>query len=179
MTDDLVEAARVAALTPAHWTRFFEQLGQVMPVDRICALLQLDRYTGFVVRVAQGPELEPMLGGAGFYADREGSKAFEVIAAGRPAVVRDGEWARYPDLSFFWPTLKSNIKLPVAFGGWPAIWNVWSRQPQQYTDADVERLRPLAAELSRSAFRFEPYPVGLALRQLRELQDRRAKLLAK
>jgi hypothetical protein len=171
--------ARTAALSPAHWARFFEALREVVPVDRICALMQLDAYTGFVARVAQAPELEPVLGGAGFYADREGSKAFEVIASGEPALVSDDEWSRYPDLSFFWPTVKSNIKFPVSFGGWPAVWNVWSRAPQRYIQDDVELLRPLAAELSRSPFRFEPYPIGLALRQLRQLQERRAALLGR
>jgi hypothetical protein len=177
LAPELRALARTAALSLAHWTRFFEALREVVPVDRICALLQLDPYTGFVARVAQVEELEPVLGGAGFYADREGSKAFEVIARGEAALVREEEWSRYPDLSFFWPTVRSNIKFPVSFGGWPAVWNVWSRTPQQYGDEDVLLLSPLAAELSLSPFRFEPYPVGLALRQLRQLQERRAALL--
>jgi hypothetical protein len=122
------------------------------------------------------PELERMLGGAGFYADREGSKAFAVIAAGEPAVIADEEWSRYPDLSFFWPTVNSNLKFPVSLGGWPAVWNLWSRTQGQYTPRDLELFRPVTAELSRSPFRFEAYPIGLALRQFRELQERRAAL---
>ena len=171
----LLSMARSAALSPAHWARFFAALQEIIPVDRICALLQLDPYTGFVARVAQVPELEPVLGGAGLYADREGSKAFEAIASGEPALVREAEWPRYPDLAFFWPKLKANIKFPVSFGGWPAVWNVWSRTPDQYGGDEVALLSPLAAELSHSPFRLELPPVGLALRQLRELQKRRGR----
>jgi len=173
VSDHLLTLAQTAPLSPAHWSRFFAGLRQEIPVDRICALLQADRYTGIVVRVAQEPELEAALGGEGFYADREHSKAFAVIAEGQPALVRPEEWTRYPDLQFFWPTLRSNLKFPVSLGGWAAVWNVWSRKPEQYTEADLERLRPLAAEVSRSPFRFEAPPVGLAIRQMLALQRER------
>jgi hypothetical protein len=70
----------------------------------------------------------------------------------------------------YWPGLQSNLMFPLSLGGWPAVWNLWSTRPNQYTQADVEDLQPLALELSRSPFQFEPAPVQLAIRQMLALQ---------
>ncbi len=174
---ELRDAARVAATSRRHWDCFFEGLRAVLPLDRICALVQVDAYTGLVARVAQVGDLEPMLGGAGVYLDRERSKAFEVLAAGQPALIGDEEWTRHADLQFFWPTLRSNIKILGSLGGWPTVLNIWSRLAHQYGAEDVVALAPVAAQLSRSPVQLERPPIGLALRQLRALQERRAALL--
>lgn len=170
---NLFKLAQTAPLSSAHWNRFFLALRQEMPVDRICALLRMDRYTGVVVRVAQRDDLEVALGGESLFEDRDNSRVFKVIGDGEAIIVRPDEWSRFPDLQFFWPTLQSNLKFPLSLGGWPAVWNVWSILPNQYTQADVDRLQPLAAEMSGAAFRFEAGPVRLAIRQMLAFRQHR------
>jgi hypothetical protein len=99
----VLSAASVAGESATDRARLFEELQQMVRVDRACAVLQLDRYTGLVARVAQAWGLDPLLGGAGITLTGTGSKAFEVIASGEPALVREEEWLRYPDLRSLWP----------------------------------------------------------------------------
>ncbi len=170
--------AQSAPLSPNHWDRLFAALRQELTLDRTCLWLFLDRGTEIVVRLAQTPELEAKFAGEGLYEDRKDSKLSAVIAGGAPALVDADEWPHYPDLMAYWPSLQSNLKFPLSLGGWPAVWNLWSTRPNQYTDAHVERLQPLALALSRSPFQFEPDPVRLAIRQmlaLRALQQCRPK----
>lgn len=114
-----------------------------MPVDRICAALQVDLYTAYLPLVAHVPELDPSLGRDGLFADREQSRTFQVIAEGRPYLVKDADWQAHADLAFYGMAVKWNMK-----------------------------------ELSRSPFRYEPVPIGLALWRARQLADSRASLLA-
>lgn len=172
-SNSMLALALTAPLSPNHWDRFFATLRQEMSVDRTCLWLFLDRNAGIVARLAQTPELEARFAGEGLYEDRKDSKLAAVIASGAPARVHPDEWLRYPDLTGFWPGLQSNLKFPLSLGGRPAVWNLWSTRPNQYTDADVERLRPVALELSRSPFQFEPAPVRLAIRQMLALQGLR------
>ena len=174
----LSRAARFAAASPDHWTRFFEALRTDLPVDRICAALQLDRYTAYLPRVAQIPELDPLLGGEGLYADRETSRTFGVIAEGRPYLVTGEDWQAHPDLAFYGVAVRSNLKFPVSLGGYPAVLNLWSRQANAFTMAHRDALEPVAAEVSRSPFRLERTPVGLALRQAAALMKARESALA-
>ncbi len=170
--------AQTAPLSPTHWDRFFAALRQEFTLDRTCLWLFMERNTGIVVRLAQTPELEARYAGEGLYEDRKDCKLSAVIAGRAPARVRPDEWLHYPDLMVYWPSLRSNLKFPLSLGGWPAVWNLWSTRPNQYTDAHVERLQPLALALSRSPFQFEPAPVRLAIRQmlaLRGLQQCRLK----
>ena len=162
--------AQSAPLSSSHWDRFFVTLRREIPLDRTCLWLFLDRNTGIVVRLAQTPELDARFAGEGLYEDRKDSKLSAVIASGEPACIHPNEWPQYPDLMSYWPSLQSNLKFPLSLGGWSAVWNLWSTRPNQYTDADVERLQPLALGLSRSPFLFEPAPVRLAIRQMLALQ---------
>jgi hypothetical protein len=142
-----------------------------MPLDRICLLLRLDASIGIVTRLEQAAGVAAAFTAETLYEDRPDSKAFEVIAAGEPVVVGPEEWLRYPDLRSVCPTLRSNIKLPLSLGGWPGVWSLWSAEPNCYTRADLDTLRPLAAAMSRSPFQFDPAPVRLAIRQMRVLQQ--------
>lgn len=168
--DHVLALAPTAPLSSNHWDRFFVTLRQEIPLDRTCLWLFLDRNTGIVARLAQTPELDTRFAGEGLYEDRKDSKLSAVIASGEPACIRPNEWSQYPDLMSYWPGLQSNLMFPLSLGGWPAVWNLWSTRPNQYTQADVEDLQPLALELSRSPFQFEPAPVQLAIRQMLALQ---------
>jgi hypothetical protein len=175
----LSQLARVAATSQPHWQRLFEALRASIPaVDRICAALQVDRYTAYLPRVAQVPELDPLLGREGLFADRETSRVFEVLAEGEPYLVTEQDWNRHPDLAFYKVAVRSNLKFPVSLGGYPTVLNLWSRRPDAFDAGHIEALAPVAAELSRSPFRFDPVPVGLALRGLKELLETRARALA-
>ena len=170
ISNHVLALAQRAPLSPSHWDRFFAALRQELSLDRTCLWLFLDRNVGIVVRLAQTPELEAKFVGEGLYEDRKDSKLSAVIAGGAPMLVDADEWPHYLDLMAYWPSLQSNLKFPVSLGGWPAVWNLWSTRPNQYTDAHVERLQPVALELSRSPFQFEPAPVRLAIRQMLALQ---------
>jgi len=173
----LTLTARAAATTNAHWARFFSALRAELPVDRICAALQLDAYTAYLPRVAQIDDFAPLVGGAGLYADREESCTFEVIGAGAPYLVKPEDWSTHADLAFYAPVAKSNMKFPIALGGAPAVLNLWSARPDAFDAADLARLSPIAAEISRSPFRADPAPVGLTLRAAKALPEARARLL--
>jgi hypothetical protein len=168
--DHVLALAPTAPLSSNHWDRYFVTLRQEIPLDRTCLWVFLDRNTGIGVRLAQTPELEAKFTSEGLYEDRKNSKLFAVIASSEPACIHPNEWPQYPDLMSYWPSLQSNLKLPLSLGGWPAVWNLWSTRPNQYTDAHVERLQPLTLELNRSPFQFEPAPVRLAIRQMLALQ---------
>ncbi len=174
----LIQLARTAAASPDHWRRFFEGLREAAQVDRICAALQVDPYTAYLPRVAQIPELDPYLGRDGLFADREVSRTFEVIAEGVPYLVKDDDWEKHPDLAFYGVVIKSNMKFPVSLGGYPTVWNVWSRTPNAFTEDHLQQFSEIAAEISRSPFLFEPIPIGLALRRAKELMEARMKALA-
>lgn len=169
-SNHLLALAQTAPLSPDHWDRFFAALREEISLDRACLWLFLDRNTGIVVRLAQTPELEARFAGEDLYEVRKDSKLSAVIASGEPALVRAEDWPRYPDLMSYWPSLQSSLKFPLSLGGWPAVWNLWSTRPNQYTDTHVERLRPLAQELSRSPFQFDPAPVRLATREMLALR---------
>lgn len=175
---ELVPLARTALTGERHWQALFEVLRRHLPVDRLCAAMQLDRYTAYLPRVAQVPELDPILGRDGLYGDREESKAFAVIEAGLPTLVAEHEWELYPDLQLYGVVMKENLKFPVSFGGHPAVVNLWSRTKGGLTAAHLEALADIMAEISRSPFRFEPVPVGLATRRAKELTESRARTLA-
>ena len=175
--DGLTLLARTAATSDRHWTRFFNALRETTPVDRICAALQLDDYTAYLPRVAQTEPFEAMVGGAGLYADREVSCTFEAIERGLPYLVAAADWRAHPDLAFYSAVAKSNMKFPISLGGAPAVLNVWSAQPDAYTEADLAALDPVAAEISRSPFVLDLAPVGLALRQAKDLMQSRERLL--
>jgi hypothetical protein len=177
---DIALIARTALTGADHWQRLFEALRRRLPeLDRLCAAMRLDRYTAYLPLVAQPPELDPILGREGLYADREDSKAFEVIAGGLPALVREDEWARYADLQAYGVVMRSNLKVPVSFGGHPTVVNLWSRTAGAFAAGhEAGRLADALAEVGRSPFRFEPAPVGLALRRARELAESRARALA-
>lgn len=174
----LIPLARTAATSHQHWQRFFDALRALLPIDRICAAMQVDRYTAYLPRVAQIQELDPFLGREGLFADREVSRTFEVLAEGRPYLVKDSDWESYPDLAFYGVAVRSNMKFPVSLAGYPTIWNVWSRTKRAFTESHLEELAEVAAELSRSPFRYEPLPIGLALRRAREVNESRARALA-
>lgn len=171
MTSDFTSLnalARTAATSDAHWQRLFDALRDRLPaLDRICAALQIDAFTAYLTRVAQDAELDPILGREGLFADREQSRTFEVIADGVPYRVTDDDWPRHPDLAFYGVVMRSNLKLPVSFGGHPTVWNLWSRSRGAFGAEDAGMLIELAAELSRSPFVLRPLPVGLALRRPR------------
>lgn len=178
-TAHLSALARTAATTTAHWQRFFDALREGLPrLDRICAAVQIDPYTAYLPLVAQPPELDPILGRDGLFADREHSRTFEVIAAGLPHQVGDDEWQHHPDLAFYGVVMRANLKLPVALGGYPTVWNLWSRSPGAFGETDMDPLIALAGELSRSPFILQPLPVGLALRRSKTLTETRARDLA-
>lgn len=170
---NLVALARMAPTSAAPWADLFAALREEIAVDRICLLLRLDRSTGVVIRLAQTPGMAAALAGESLYEDRPDSKAFAIIAAGEPALVGPEEWFRYPDLRAIWPTLRSNMKLPIRLGAWPAVWSVWSAEPDRYTAADLDRLRPIAAAMRRAPFQFDPGPVRLAIRQMLALEGHR------
>ncbi|MEM6491769.1 MAG: hypothetical protein AAF684_07725 [Pseudomonadota bacterium] len=167
--DQLTLLARMAATTDKHWATFFEALRVNHKVDRICAALQLDAYTAYLPRVAQIDGFEPIVGATGLYADREDSCTFEVIDRGLPYLVEPGDWSAHPDLAFYAPVAKSNMKFPIALGGAPAVLNLWSASAYAFTNTDLDRLAPVAAEVSRSPFRLDLAPVGLALRKTKAL----------
>ena len=178
--DGLAPLARVAATSETHWTRLFDALRETLPaVDRICAALQEDAYTAYLTRVAQTADLDPILGRDGLYADRETSRTFGVIAEGAPYLVRDEDWAAYPDLAVYGVVMRSNIKIPVSLGGYPTVWNIWSRQPGAFTARHAEAFAGLGAELSRSPYLHRPIPIGLSLRRIKELGESRALAAAK
>lgn len=174
---ELTALARTAATSLEHWQRLFDALRGFLPADRICAALQVDAYTAYLPLVAQVPELDPLLGRDGLFGDREQSRTFQVIAEGRPYLVKDADWQAHGDLAFYSVAVKSNMKFPVSLGGHPTIWNVWSRTRHAFTAQHLEQLADVAAELSRSPFRYEPVPIGLALRRAKQLADSRASLL--
>ncbi len=169
-SNHVLALAQRAPLSPNHWDRFFAALRQELTLDRTCLWLFMERNTWIVVRLAQTPELEAKFAGESLYEDRKDSKLSAVIASGAPARARPDEWLHYPDLMVYWPSLQSNLKFPLSLGGWPAVWDLWSTRPNQYTDAHVERLQPVGLELSRSPFQFEPAPVRLAIRQMLALR---------
>ena len=171
--DALMRTARHAAASADHWNGFFQALRAELPVDRICAALQLDRYTAYLPLVAQDPELEPSLGGPGLYADRERSRTFDVIADGRPYLAAPSDWEAHPDLAFYAVAVRSNMKFPVSLGGHPTVLNLWSRQEDAFSPDDLSELEPVAAELSRSPFRLALAPVGLAMRKAKDLMASR------
>ncbi len=171
--DALMRMARYAAASADHWDGFFQALRAELPVDRICAALQLDRYTAYLPLVAQKTDLEPFLGGAGLYADRERSRTFDVIAEGRPYLAAPQDWKVHPDLAFYAVAVRSNMKFPVSLGGYPTVLNLWSRQDDAFSPDDLTRLEPIAAELSRSPFQLAPEPVGLAMRNVKALMAAR------
>jgi hypothetical protein len=162
--------AHTAPLSPNRWDRFFAALRQEISLDRTCLWLFMDRNTGIVLRLAQTPEVQARFAGESLYEDRKDSKLSAVIAGGEPTLVHADEWSHYPDLMSYWPSLQSNLMFPLSLGGWPAVWNLWSTQPRQYSAAHVQRLQPLALELSRSPFQFDPAPVRLAIRQMLALK---------
>lgn len=176
---DIALLARTAATTDAHWQRLFEALCQVVPsVDRICAALQVDSYTAYLARVAQPAELDAILGRDGLFADREQSRTFDVIAEGSPYLVRDEDWTNYSDLAAYSVVMRSNIKIPVSFGGYPTVWNIWSRKPAAFDTQHLQQLSELAISLSQSPYVHRPIPIGLSLRRLKELAESRARALA-
>lgn len=174
----LSQTARYAAKSDAHWTAFFEALHAELPVDRICAALQLDEYTAYLPRVAQVPELEPLLGSTGLYADRERSRTFDVISEGTPFIATTKDWEDHPDLAFYSVAVKANLKFPVSFGGHATVLNLWSRTEGAFTPEHLKALEPVAAELSRSPFVLELEPVGLSLRKVAALIASRQQALA-
>ncbi len=169
-SNHVLALAQTAPLSPTHWDRFFAALRQEMPLDRTCLWLFMDRNSGIVVRLAQTLQLEARFAREGLYEDRKHSKLSAVIASGAPTLVHADEWPHYPDLMIYWPSLQSNLKFPLSLGGWPALWDLWTTRPSEYTDAHVEGLQPLVLELSRSPFQFDPAPVRLAIRQMLALQ---------
>ncbi|MBW4706362.1 hypothetical protein KX928_01020 [Roseobacter sp. YSTF-M11] len=171
--DKLVESARYAASSAALWANFLDRLREDLPVDRICAALRVDQYTAYLPRVAQIKELEPLLGGAGLYADREVSRTFDVIASGRPYLAAANDWFDYPDLAFYAVAVRSNIKLPVSFGGYPTVLNLWSREENAFTQDHLAQLAPIATAVSQSPFQLQLDPVGLALRRTKDLMTSR------
>jgi hypothetical protein len=176
---DIASLARTAATTEAHWHRLFEALRQVVPsVDRICAALQVDSYTAYLARVAQPAELDAILGRDGLFADRERSRTFDVIAEGAPYLVRDEDWTNYSDLAAYSVVMRSNIKILVSFGGYPTVWNIWSRMPAAFDTEHLRQLSELAVSLSQSPYVHRPIPVGLSLRRLKELAESRTRALA-
>ena len=175
--DDLGRATRTAAVSDRHWAAFLRALQAGRPaIDRICAAVQLDAYTAYLPLVAQVDALEPYLGGAGLYADRERSCTFDVIAEGRPSLATEADWSEQPDLAFYAVAVRSNLKFPVSLGGHPTVLNLWSRERGAFDEEDLRALEPVAAELSRSAFRLDPAPVGLALRSTKALMASRERL---
>lgn len=174
MTNDaLMRTARYAAASADHWNGFFRELRAELPVDRICAALQLDRYTAYLPLVAQVADLESHLGGPGLYADRERSRTFDVIAEGRPYLATAGDWEAHPDLAFYAVVVRSNMKFPVSLGGHPTVLNLWSREENAFSQDDLARLEPIGAEVSRSPFRLTLDPVGLAMRKAKDLMASR------
>jgi hypothetical protein len=176
---DLAPLVRTAATTEAHWQRLFDALRQVIPsVDRICAALQVDGYTAYLARVAQPAKLDPILGRDGLFADREQSRTFDVIAEGAPYLVRDEDWMKFSDLAAYSVVMRSNIKIPVSFGGHPTVWNIWSRESGAFSPQHLRELSDLAVNLSQSPYVHCPIPVGLSLRRIRELAESRMRALA-
>lgn len=161
--------ARTAATSDAHWTRFFEALREEYKIDRICAAVKLDDYTAYLPRVAQVDAFEPFVGATGLYADREVSLTFRVIEDGLPYLAISSDWAEQPDLVFYSMVAKSNVKVPISLNGAPAVLNFWSASEDAFSEADVEALSELAAEVSRSPFQLELAPVGLSLRKVQEI----------
>ncbi|MEM8838345.1 MAG: hypothetical protein AAGE89_09650, partial [Pseudomonadota bacterium] len=125
--EHLSRIARTALTSDAHYQRFFEALRTELPVDRLCAAVQLDPYTAYLPRVAQVDDLEPLLGNTGIYADREGSRTFQVIEEGVPYLVTEQDWTDHADLAFYAVAVSANMKFPVSFGGSPTVLNFWSK----------------------------------------------------
>ena len=177
--NDIAPLARTAATTEGHWHRLFEALRQVIPsVDRICAALQVDSFTAYLARVAQPAELDAILGRDGLFADRERSRTFDVIAEGTPYLVRDEDWTSHSDLAAYSVVMRSNVKIPVSFGGYPTVWNIWSRKEAAFDTQHLRQLSEVAVSLSQSPYVYRPIPVGLSLRRLKELAESRARALA-
>lgn len=170
---NLERSAKYAASSPDRWQAFFERLREDLPVDRICAALRLDQYTAYLPLVAQIQDLEPYLGGAGLYADREHSRTLDVIAEGQPFLAQPGDWKSFPDLAFYSLAVNSNVKFPISLGGHPTVLNLWSRTENAFSENDVARLEPVADALSQSPFQLQLEPVGLALRKAKDLMASR------